>query len=126
MLTKRKLDILRKGCPSAKLLDIIASRWVALVVYVLESEEVGYNGLKRYIKGISDKMLTQTLRNLERDGIVAKKKVGRNGSRVEYSLTPLGRTLEGPLGSICMWAEKNADNIEAARRAFRGHAGKHE
>ena len=78
-----------------------------------------YNELQREVAGISQKMLTQTLRALEEDGVIARKVYPVIPPMVEYSLTPLGRTLVKPLHAICEWAEKHLPNIEAHQKRCR-------
>ncbi len=74
-----------------------------------------HNELRRAIDGVSQKMLTQTLRSLENDGLVARKVYPVVPPMVEYSLTPLGKSLTEPLEAICLWAEKHLPELQAAR-----------
>jgi DNA-binding HxlR family transcriptional regulator len=104
-------------CGSRRVLDLIANRWSALVIHALAGGTKRYNELHRKIGGVSQKMLTQTLRRLEHDGLVERRVHPVVPPRVEYSLTPLGRTLRGPLRSICRWAEAHLPELERARRA---------
>jgi DNA-binding HxlR family transcriptional regulator len=103
------------GCGSRKALDRIADKWTALVIYALAGGTKRSGELRRAVSGISQKMLTQTLRSLEDDGLVARKVYPVVPPMVEYSLTPLGRSLTEPLQAICHWAEKNLPALEAAR-----------
>jgi DNA-binding HxlR family transcriptional regulator len=96
-------------------LDLIANRWTALVIYALAGGTQRYSALQRKIGGVSQKMLTQTLRKLERDGLVERRVYPVVPPKVEYSLTPLGRTLTGPLRAICRWAEGHLPELERAR-----------
>jgi len=102
-------------CGSRKVLDRIADKWTALVIHVLSSGTKRSGELRRAVTGISQKMLTQTLRSLEDDGLVARKIYPVVPPMVEYSLTPLGRTLTEPLEAICRWAEKHLAELEAIR-----------
>ena len=102
-------------CDSRKVLERIADKWTALIIHVLSSGTKRHNELRRQISGISQKMLTQTLRSLENDGIVSRKIYPVVPPMVEYSLTPLGRSLIEPLEAICRWAEKHLPELEAAR-----------
>jgi DNA-binding HxlR family transcriptional regulator len=102
-------------CDSRKVLDRIADKWTALIIHVLSSGTKRHNELRREISGVSQKMLTQTLRSLENDGIVNRKIYPVVPPMVEYSLTPLGRSLIEPLEAICSWAEKHLPELEAAR-----------
>ena len=97
------------------MLDLIANRWTALVIYALAGGTQRYSALQRKIGGVSQKMLTQTLRKLERDGLVERRVYPVVPPKVEYSLTPLGRTLTGPLRAICRWAEGHLPELERAR-----------
>lgn len=96
-------------------LELISDKWAILVVYHLADTTYRYNQLKREITGISAKMLTQTLRNLEANGIVHREVYPTMPPKVEYSLTPLGDTLVPPLKQLCIWAETHLDDVLAAR-----------
>ena len=102
-------------CGSQRVLDLIANRWTALVIYALAGGTQRYSELQRKIGGVSQKMLTQTLRRLEQDGLVARRVYPVVPPKVEYSLTPLGRTLIGPLRAICKWAEAHLPELERTR-----------
>ncbi len=119
-------DVLNPRCPSRQVLDRIAGKWTALVIHVLAEGRQRYSELHRRIGGVSQKMLTQTLRDLERDGLVERTVYPVVPPRVEYSLTPLGRTLIEPLSAICRWAEAHLPAMQAARarsdRQARAHA----
>jgi DNA-binding HxlR family transcriptional regulator len=101
-----------------EVLDLIADKWTALVVYVLAGGTKRHGELRREIEGISQKMLTQTLRHLERDGLVERKVYPVVPPMVEYSLTPLGKTLIGPLCAVCHWAEEHLAEVDAARTRY--------
>ncbi len=109
-------------CDSRKVLERIADKWTALIIHVLSGGTKRHNELRREISGVSQKMLTQTLRSLENDGLVNRKIYPVVPPRVEYSLTPLGRSLIEPLEAICHWAEKHLPELEAARA--RAHKAK--
>src|SRR5204863_2882108 len=97
-----------------------------LVIYALSRDVRRHGELKRMIGGISQKMLTQTLRSLERDGIVGRQVYAVVPPRVEYTLTPLGKTLLDPLRSICRWAESHLPQVRMARDAARrSYAAQH-
>ena len=108
-------SVMNPECDSRKVLERIADKWTALIIHVLSSGTKRHNELRRQISGISQKMLTQTLRSLENDGIVNRKIYPVVPPMVEYSLTPLGRSLIEPLEAICRWAEKHLPELEAAR-----------
>jgi DNA-binding HxlR family transcriptional regulator len=109
-------NVFDPNCGSRRVLNLIADRWTALVIYALDGETRRYSELEKLIGGISQKMLTQTLRNLERDGIVARTVYPVVPPHVEYALTPLGTTLIEALRSLCLWAQENLDAVEAARQ----------
>ncbi|WBQ04364.1 winged helix-turn-helix transcriptional regulator [Kribbella sp. CA-293567] len=111
----RPADAYSAMCPSRRALDRIADKWTALIVGALGSSALRFGALSRSVDGISEKMLTQTLRSLQRDGLVSRRVVPGAVSAVEYELTALGRTLEGPLTAIRDWAELHINEIEAAR-----------
>jgi DNA-binding HxlR family transcriptional regulator len=96
-------------------LDLIADKWVVAVLYVLSGGTKRYGKLQREIGDISQRMLTRTLRDLERNGLVERKVYPVVPPMVEYSLTPLGETLNGVLKSVCDWSTENFDAVEAAR-----------
>jgi DNA-binding HxlR family transcriptional regulator len=102
-------------CGSQRVLDLVANRWTALVIYALAAGTLRYSALQRKIEGVSQKMLTQTLRKLERDGLVERRAYPMIPPKVEYSLTRLGRTLIEPLTAICTWAEEHLPELEQAR-----------
>jgi DNA-binding HxlR family transcriptional regulator len=118
MKTPKKHDpasVMNPACASRQVLDRIADKWTALIIRVLSLGTKRPSELQRAIPGISQKMLTQTLRSLEGDGIVQRKVYPVIPPRVEYSLTSLGKSLTEPLDAICRWAEKHLPELEAAR-----------
>jgi DNA-binding HxlR family transcriptional regulator len=108
-------SVLNPRCLSRVILDRIADKWTALIIHVLSEGTHRYAELQRQIGGISQKMLTQTLRTLERDGLVRRTIYPVVPPRVEYDLTRLGRTLIEPLQAICKWSEKHLSELEANR-----------
>lgn len=110
-----RASVMNAHCLSRVVLDRIADKWTALIIHVLATGTRRYAELRREIGGISQKMLTQTLRSLERDGLVRRKVYPVAPPRVEYTLTPLGRTLIDPLRAICLWSEKHLPQLEANR-----------
>jgi DNA-binding HxlR family transcriptional regulator len=109
-------------CPSRLVLDRIADKWTALIIQILAKGTMRYAELQRKIGGISQKMLTQTLRSLERDGLVQRTVHPVVPPKVEYSLTRLGRTLIEPLHGLCRWSEKHLHELQANRRKAQGAA----
>lgn len=115
--SKLTYDVYRAKCPTRRALDRIADKWTALIVGLLEQRTYRFGELRRAIEGISHKVLTQTLRSLEADGLVARRALPTRPVTVEYSLTPLGRTLAAPLAAIRDWAEQHIVAVEQARAA---------
>ena len=105
-------------CPTRQILNRIADKWTVLVVILLESDVKRFSQLRREIEGISQKMLTQTLRGLERDGLVTRKVYATVPPHVEYALTPLGHTLKGLLYQIKTWSETNIEEVLAAQKRY--------
>lgn len=109
-------------CPSRLVLERIADKWTALIIQILSKGTMRYSALQQSIGGISQKMLTQTLRSLERDGLVQRKVYPVVPPRVEYSLTRLGRTLIEPLRALCRWSEKHLPELQANRARAKAKA----
>jgi DNA-binding HxlR family transcriptional regulator len=99
-------------------LDLIADKWVVAALYVLSHGTRRYGELQREIGDISQRMLTRTLRDLERNGLVDRKVYPVVPPMVEYSLTPLGLTLNQVLKSLCDWSTENFERVEAARDEY--------
>ena len=113
-----RYDVLAEACPTRQVVNRIGDRWSLLVLYALEGRTLRFADLRRAVEGVSQKMLTQTLRLLERDGLVNREVFAAVPPHVEYSLTPLGRSLSGRIAAIREWAYANMGDIEAARRDF--------
>lgn len=107
---------LNAQCPSRQALDLMGDRWTMIVVKALADGIQRYGELHRAIGGISQKMLTQTLRSLEHDGLVRRTVYPVVPPKVEYALTPLGETLIEPLTAIDAWAQRHMDAIMRARQ----------
>lgn len=114
-MRKTAYDVYAAACPTRQALDRIADKWTALIVGLLATRPHRFGELRRGIEGISQKMLTQTLRSLEVDGLVARKVTPTVPVTVEYSLTPSGRTLTSPLAAIRTWAETHIESVLSAR-----------
>src|SRR6476620_1442333 len=106
-------SVLDAQCPSRLSLDRIADKWRVIIIQLLSKKTMRCAELHREIGGISQKMLTQTLRSLERDGLVQRKVYPVVPPRVEYSLSKLGRTLIEPLRALCRWSEKHLAELQA-------------
>ncbi len=101
-------------------LALIADKWAVLVITTLAGGDIRYNALRRELAGVSQKMLTQTLRDLECNGLVARTVYPDTPPRVAYSLTPLGRTLVEALTVLRDWANEHYHEVEAARLDYCG------
>lgn len=105
-------------CPTRLVLNRIADKWTVLVVILLQDGTKRFSHLQREIGGISQKMLTQTLRGLERDGLVSRTVYATVPPKVEYALTPLGHTLKDLLGAIRNWSEANIEAVMRAQKTY--------
>ncbi len=100
------------------ILDRIGDKWTLLVVATLDGERLRFTELQQRIPGISQRMLTLTLRHLERDGLVARTAFAEVPPRVEYELTATGRTLIEPAVTLAEWAVEHNPDIEASHQAY--------
>jgi len=115
---KSEYDVFLAQCPSRQLLDRLSDKWVTLVLCALDEEPQRYSQLARTIAGVSQKMLTQTLRSLERDGMVTRTVTATVPVTVSYDLTALGRSLLVVLAELKGWAELHMDEVLAARASY--------
>lgn len=113
--------VLNKECQSQQVLELIADKWTILVMYVLAGHVLRYGELQRELPGISQKMLSQTLRQLEQNGLAQRKIYPVVPPKVEYTLTLLGETLVKALRPLCQWAEQYMESVEEARVSFLQH-----
>src|SRR5918995_292994 len=97
----------REDCEVRQILDRVADKWSLLVIALLEDRTLRFSELRRLVDGISQRMLTVTLRQLERDGLVERTVYPEVPPRVEYALTPLGRTLHATIQSLVSWTEQH-------------------
>ncbi|WP_405587047.1 winged helix-turn-helix transcriptional regulator [Streptomyces sp. NBC_01092] len=111
-------DAFVKSCPTNQLLDRISDKWVSLVVAALAAGPMRYSDLGRKIAGVSPKMLTQTLRSLERDGLLTRTVTPSVPVRVDYELTVLGQNLALLLTAVKAWAETHFDEVHRARERY--------
>lgn len=117
------LDPYAEGCPSRRLLDRIGDRWTVLVVGALGEGPLRFSAIRRTVEGVSQKMLTQTLRGLERDGLVTRTVYAEVPPRVEYELTAAGRTLQEPLKALERWSIEHFGQVAASWETYdEGHA----
>ena len=118
-----KGDVFAADCPTRLLLDRIGDKWTVLVLLLLGEEPYRFNELKRRIAGVSQKMLSQTLRMLERDGLVTRHVVATKPVSVSYAITPLGGELIDALRALMTWSEARIGTVLAAQRAFDAREG---
>jgi DNA-binding HxlR family transcriptional regulator len=111
-------DVYDPDGPTRRALDLIADKWTALIVCLLGERPHRFNELRRTVGGISQKVLTERLRELERDGVVWRCVYDTLPPSVQYGLTPLGTTLLEPLSAVTHWPERHLRGIDAARRAY--------
>jgi DNA-binding HxlR family transcriptional regulator len=112
-----------KECPGHQLLATLSDKWVTLVLDALADGPLRYNELSRIVAGASQKMLTQTVRTLERDGLISRTVTPTVPVRVDYEVTELGRTLLPVQRAIKAWAESHIDEVRAARAEYDTAAG---
>jgi DNA-binding HxlR family transcriptional regulator len=111
-------NVYEAECPTRFALNRIADKWTVLVVCSLEQDTKRFSTLQREIGGVSQKMLTQTLRGLERDGLVTRTIYPTVPPKVEYALTPLGRTLVGLVDAIRVWSERHIEEVMNAQKLY--------
>jgi DNA-binding HxlR family transcriptional regulator len=111
----QSVNVLSRRCPSNQVLDMIADKWSVLVIYALKRGTLRHGELLHLIEGISQKMLTQTLRNLEDNGLLIRKVYAVVPPHTEYTLTALGYSLHEVLSPLCHWAEQHMPEVMEAR-----------
>lgn len=111
------------ACPSRLMLDRIADKWVMLTIGLLADGPMRFNQLRRAIDGVSQKMLSQTLKVLERDGLVTRRAIATVPVTVEYSITALGQTLVETISELRRWPEANMEAVLAAQRRYDARDG---
>jgi DNA-binding HxlR family transcriptional regulator len=111
-------DVLQVACPTRQVLDRIADKWTLLVVLALWDGTLRFSQLRRRVQGVTQKMLTQTLRALERDGMVKRRAYPTVPVTVDYTLTPLGQSLGEAVAVVRGWAYSHMDAIKTAREEY--------
>lgn len=106
------------NCPTRLVLDRIADKWTVLLLGLLGDGPVRFNRLRREIEGLSQKVLAQTLRKLERDGLISRTAFPTVPVTVEYALTPLGRTLAAAVEPLRVWAESHIQAVLHSQQAY--------
>ena len=115
---KADYDVFMADCPSRQLLDRMSDKWVTLVLCALEDRPQRYSQLARTIAGVSQKMLTQTLRSLERDGMLTRSVTATVPVTVTYELTALGHSLQEVMHQMKNWAESHMGAVLEARASY--------
>ncbi|SDN36401.1 DNA-binding transcriptional regulator, HxlR family [Actinomyces ruminicola] len=116
-------DVLSPECPSRTVLRHVVDRWTPLIVAVLAQGPRRFGELRQAVGGVTPKVLAQTLRSMERDGLVLRDQTPGVPPRVDYTLTPLGASLAEPIAALRAWAEGNAEQVLAHREAYdRAHS----
>lgn len=110
-------------CPSRELFDQIADKWSMMVLTVLDRGPQRFNAIKKMLEGVSQKSLTQTLRRLERNGLIHRRVLATSPVAVEYEMSALGETLLPPFRTLYYWTKENIAAVEAARYAFDASLG---
>jgi DNA-binding HxlR family transcriptional regulator len=110
---KVKSDVILEGYPSRQLLNLITNRWTPIVLYCLGQGKKRYSELQRQLPGVSKKMLTQTLRGLEHDGILTRKVFPVVPPHVDYELTRLGQVFLEPVALLCTWANGHKADLNS-------------
>ena len=105
-------------CPTRQILDRVGDKWAVLILLLIREEPMRFNALRRAIEGISQKMLSQVLKSLERDGLIRRRAIPTVPVTVEYSITPLGKTLANAVDPLRDWAEGNLKEVLAAQRRY--------
>ena len=118
MKASMKPNAYAANCPTRQILDRVGDKWAVLILILLRNDPLRFNQLRRAIEGISQKMLSQVLKSLERDGLVRRRAIATVPVTVEYSITPLGATLAGAVDPLRDWAENNLKEVLNAQRRY--------
>ena len=114
----RNGNVYAADCPTRQILDRVGDKWAVLILLLLRDEPLRFNQLRRAIEGISQKMLSQVLKSLERDGLVRRRAIATVPVTVEYSITQLGLTLAAAVDPLRDWAETHLKDVLAAQRRY--------
>jgi len=106
------------SCPTRLLLDRVGDKWMVLTLTLIRDKPSRFNALRRDIEGVTQKMLSQTLKQMERDGLIIRTVLPTTPVSVEYAITPLGRTLAAVLDGLQLWARDHIADVLAARRLY--------
>ncbi|WP_092293560.1 helix-turn-helix domain-containing protein [Bradyrhizobium sp. Ghvi] len=113
-----KPNVYAAECPTRQILDRVGDKWAVLILLLLREEPMRFNQLRRTIEGISQKMLSQVLKSLERDGLLRRRAIATVPVTVEYSITQLGLTLAATVDPLRDWAEENLKDVLVAQRRY--------
>ena len=111
-------DVYQADCPTRQILDRIGDKWAVLILLLLRQQPVRFNQLRRSISGISQKMLSQVLKSLDRDGLIRRRAIATVPVTVEYSITPLGSTLAAAVDPLRDWAETHLKEVLVSQRRY--------
>jgi DNA-binding HxlR family transcriptional regulator len=111
-------DVYQADCPTRQILDRVGDKWAVLILLLLRQQPIRFNQLRRSIAGISQKMLSQVLKSLERDGLIRRRAIATVPVTVEYSITPLGSTLAAAVDPLRDWAETHLKEVLVSQRRY--------
>lgn len=111
-------NVYSADCPTRLILDRVGDKWAVLILLLLREQPTRFNQLRRTIEGISQKMLSQVLKSLERDGLIRRRAIATVPVTVEYSITPLGATLAAAVDPLRDWAEHHLREVLVAQRRY--------
>lgn len=115
-------EVFFADCAARSFFDQVANKWSVMILTLLDKRPTRFNELKRRLEGITHKALTQALRRLERNGLIAREVLNTSPVAVEYSITELGRTLQVPFGAVYTWSIEHLHEIEQAQVTYDQHA----
>jgi DNA-binding HxlR family transcriptional regulator len=118
MTRKMAGNVYAEDCPTRRVLDRIGDKWTVLVLLLLSDGPQRFNQLRRAIPGVSQKMLSQTLKGLERDGLVTRRAFATVPVTVEYTITALGSTLVDTVDQLRLWAERHLGEVQQAQTRY--------
>lgn len=115
---RQPADVFASNCPSRSVVDILSDKWAMLLLWSLARGPLRFGELRRRLDGVTQKMLTQTLRTLERNGLVSRTVYATTPPSVEYALTALGMSVSVVAEKMCVWAQEHFDDVLAARQDY--------
>lgn len=118
MESDRDFNVFVQGCPSREIMQRLGDKWTPLVLLALAGGPLRFSALRQRIGAVTPKVLTSTLRTLERDGLLLRTVTAQVPVRVDYELSEVGRSLQGPLEAIRLWSEEHVPGVLRARDEF--------